>query len=204
MRLRPYLEDDHISRTRRSQVGFRSSPLISRIFFLSFKLSQKNYPNETLYVESIKHFVSTSSYIPLSYDWRTEIVRLVNDVKDSLAFIRSVVFLLASIFPQLNTKHNWLMSLCWFDLIDSSAWRRSSSVKIEQEVWIPSWFQPGSWLHFVVSESSFMRMIKAQISLHWSYVQQREVILVKSYETNWMPSHAHWGIQNTWSLAEQV
>ena len=84
----------------------------------------------------------------------------------------SVVFLLASIFPQLNTKHNWLMSLCWFDLIDSSAWRRSSSVKIEQEVWIPSWFQPGSWFIFVVSENSFMRMINTQISLHWSYVQQ--------------------------------
>ena len=90
--LRPYLKDDHISRTRGSQVGFLSSPLISRIFFLSFKLSQKNYPNETLYVESIQHFVSTSSYIPLSYDWRTEIVRLVNDVKVSLAFIPSVAF----------------------------------------------------------------------------------------------------------------
>ena len=58
---------DHISRTR-SQVGFLSSPLISRIFFLSFKLSQKNHPNETPYVESIKHVVSISSYIPLSYD----------------------------------------------------------------------------------------------------------------------------------------
>ena len=98
--------------------------------------------------------------------------RLINDVNVTLAFIPSFVFLLASIFPQLNTKHNWLMSLCWFDLIDSSAWRRSSSVKIEQEVWIPSWFQPGSWLHFVVSENSFMRMIDAQISLHWSYLQQ--------------------------------
>ena len=144
MRLRPYLEDDHISRTRGSQVGFLSSPLISRFFFLSFKLSQKNYPNETLYVESIQHFVSTSSYIPLSYDWRTEIVRLVNDVKVSLAFIPSVAFQLVFVFPLLNTKHNWPMSLCWFRLHRFFSVKKIELRQNRTRSLVPSWFQPGS------------------------------------------------------------
>ena len=97
-------------------------------------------------------------------------------------FIRSVASVLASIFPHLNTRNG--TDLCCsvdFNLVDSSAWRRSSFVKIEQEVWIPPWFQPGSWLHFVVSESSFMRMINAQFSLHWSYVQQRNLKVTSAY-----------------------
>ena len=77
-------------------------------------------------------------------------------------FVRSVYSQCVFTGLQLNRKHKLSRSVD-LDLVDYSMWRRASILR-QRSVWIPSWFPPGSWLLFLVSENSSIRMINAVVT----------------------------------------
>ena len=77
-------------------------------------------------------------------------------------FVRSVYSQCVFTGLQLNRKHK-LISLSWFRPRRLLNVKKSEHLKTAISLNTGSWFSPGSWLLFVVSENSSIRMIKTVV-----------------------------------------